>query len=324
MHAARQSGKTTLLLDLVQELNASGEYYAIYCSLETAQGISDAETGIPAVVRTLAGCVRLHPLLWTFQFAGDADIGDFNNVLKLSLSLFCGALDRPLAIMFDEADCLSGNTLISFLRQLRDGYVNRAMIPFIHSLGLIGMRNIRDYRGQIREDRESLGSASPFNIISETFTLRNFTKEETAKMYRQHTEETGQLFSSQVLEKIWCYTQGQPWLVSAAAREIIVKLLGSDPSAAILPEHADQAIQNIILRRDTHIDSLLERLKEERVKKIVYPVIVGKDTGFNETDDDYQYVLDLGLLENAGGVLRPSNPVYAELKNDTLILLIPF
>ena len=49
IHAARQSGKTTLLLDLVQQLNSSGDYDALYCSLESAYGIVEAEKGIPAI-----------------------------------------------------------------------------------------------------------------------------------------------------------------------------------------------------------------------------------------------------------------------------------
>jgi predicted AAA+ superfamily ATPase len=36
--------------------------------------------------------------------------------------------DKPLIILFDEVDCLSGGALITFLRQLRDGYVNRIHI----------------------------------------------------------------------------------------------------------------------------------------------------------------------------------------------------
>ena len=39
IHAARQSGKTTYLQDLTQRLNAEGKYYALYCSLETLQGV---------------------------------------------------------------------------------------------------------------------------------------------------------------------------------------------------------------------------------------------------------------------------------------------
>ena len=37
IHAARQSGKTTYLLDLEAKINAAGKYYALYCSLEGMQ-----------------------------------------------------------------------------------------------------------------------------------------------------------------------------------------------------------------------------------------------------------------------------------------------
>jgi AAA+ ATPase superfamily predicted ATPase len=42
IHAARQSGKTTYLADLTNRLNAGGKYYTVYCSLETLQGIDNA------------------------------------------------------------------------------------------------------------------------------------------------------------------------------------------------------------------------------------------------------------------------------------------
>ncbi len=316
IHAARQSGKTTLLLDLVNRLSNEGRYYALYCSLESVQGIDDPKEGIPAIVRTLRGNIQLSDFslgsVGKFHFAENADFQDFNNVLKLSLVMFCKQSDKPLIILFDETDCLSNGTLISFLRQLRDGYVNRFRIPFVHSVGLIGMRNIRDYKGRIREDRETLGSASPFNIVTESLTLMDFTEDEVVRLYSQHTEETGQTFSSHVIQASYHYTQGQPWLVNAVAREILVKILESDFSRPVTAEHVEQAVEAIIQRRDTHIDSLLERLKEERVRRIVEPVITGEEKDFNFTDDDYRYVLDLGLLKNVGNVLRPSNPVYSE------------
>jgi hypothetical protein len=31
IHAARQTGKTTLLMELAQDINAAGSYYALYC-----------------------------------------------------------------------------------------------------------------------------------------------------------------------------------------------------------------------------------------------------------------------------------------------------
>ena len=313
LHAARQSGKTTLLLDLVKQLNNSGDYYAMYCSLESVQGISDVERGIPAIVSTLKMEAEFNDSLNQYQFGENADYKSYNVVLRKTLTNFCKKLNKPLVILFDEADCLSDKTMISFLRQLRDGYVNRNRIPFVHSLCLTGMRNIRDYKVFIREEEKSLGSASPFNIVSEVFTLRNFTGQEIAQLYRQHTEQTGQEFTDNAVKKAQYYTWGQPWLVNAIVREIIVKILKSDFSKKIQTEHVDQAVQNIIYRRDTHIDSLLERLKEKRVQKIIEPVIIGQDKGFNYADDDFQYVMDLGLIKNDTGVIKPSNPIYAEV-----------
>ncbi|MDI6794364.1 MAG: AAA-like domain-containing protein [bacterium] len=313
IHAARQSGKTTLLFELAQQLNASGEYYALYCSLEVAHEIADAEKGIPAIVRNLKAQIEFHNVLAGHPFAEHADYSDFTTILLNELSCFCKRLDKPLVVLFDEVDCLSNGTLISFLRQLRAGYVNRGQIPFVHSIALVGMRNIRDYKAHIREDRETLGSASPFNIVTESLTLRNFTKEEITCLYAQHTEQTGQVFPSEVIERIYHYTRGQPWLVNAVAKEIVVKILGSDFSRPMSIEHVEQAVQTIISRRDTHIDSLMERLREERVRRIIEPVILGESKGYDLLDDDYQYVLDLGLLTESSYLLIPSNPIYAEV-----------
>jgi hypothetical protein len=313
IHAARQTGKTTLLLDLAKELNDAGVYYALYCSLESVQGIRDMERGIPAVVNALATEIEYSDLPERDSFAEKVNFSAFNVLLRRSLTDYCKKLDKPLVILFDEIDCLTEETLISFLRQLRDGYVNRNRIPFVHSVGLIGMRNIRDYKAKIREERYSLGSASPFNIVSKTMTLRNFSRKEIITLYRLHTDQSGNRFSSKAIETIWHYSHGQPWLVNAIAFEVIEELLKSDFSAKIMPDHAHQAVQNIILRRDTHIDSLLERLKEERVRKVVEPVIIGQSKGYDMLDHDYQYVLDLGLLRESDNLLIPANPIYGEV-----------
>jgi len=313
IHAARQSGKTTLLMDLTRKLNDEGEYHAMYCSLESLQGTDDPKQGIPEIIRGLGNEIRFHDSLAHLPFAGEADFDNFTDVLRMTLTYFCKSLTKPLVILFDEIDCLSNGTLISFLRQLRYGYVNRSRVPFVHSVGLIGMRNILDYKGKIREERDTLGSASPFNIVTKVMTLRDFTKEEVSVLYAQHTEVTGQVFSPEVIDSVYHQTQGQPWLVNAVVREIVTEILESDYSKSVTQEHVGQAVETIIQRRDTHIDSLLERLKEERVRKVVEPVLTGEEKGFDFTDDDYQYVLDLGLMKNIKGVLKPSNPIYAEV-----------
>ncbi len=324
IHAARQSGKTTLLLELTQQLNENGEYYALYCSLESVQEINEPEKGIPAILRVMKTRVKFHKTLKKYPFADQVDYADFNVALIEALTYFVENLDKPLIVLFDEVDCLSNGTLISFLRQLRDGYINRRDIPFVHSIGLVGMRNIRDYKAEIRSPTKTapngrLGTGSPFNIVAEALTIRNFRAKEVANLYAQHTEQTGQVFSKVIIEKIYHETQGQPWLVNALAREIVVKILDNDFSKTIGLEQVEKAVQTLTMQRNTHIDSLMERLKEARVQRIVEPVILGEAKGYDWLDDDYQYVLDLGLLkEDDDKGLVPSNPIYGEVIIRTL------
>ena len=194
IHAAQQSGKTTYLKDLTQRLNATGKYYTLYCSLESLQKFEDVKDGIPEIVKLLRKLILLSNIPNKEKFAENADFSYISGVLNMSLTLFCMSIDKPLVILFDEADCLQEDTLITFLRQLREGYNSRSDIPFVHSIALVGMRNIRDNKAKVRPDSETVGSASPFNIVTETYTLKNFTKEQIASLYRQHTDDTGQLF----------------------------------------------------------------------------------------------------------------------------------
>ncbi|MDR2564054.1 MAG: AAA-like domain-containing protein, partial [Prevotellaceae bacterium] len=318
IHAARQSGKTTYLRDLAKRLNAGGQYYAMYCSLENLQGITDPREGIPEIVTKIKDTLEELGIPHGTEFAKNPNFANFTNVLNKELKRYCKILDKPLVILFDEADCLSDDTLITFLRQLRDGYNNRSDIPFVHSVALVGMRNIRDYKAKIRPDSASLGSASPFNIVTKTYMLKNFTNDEIRSLYSQHTEDTGQQFDEAAIDMVYEQTQGQPWLVNAIACEVIAEMLDYDYSKPVTKKLVEEAIQTIILRRDTHIDSLLERLKEERIRKVIEPVITGDNTQIDRLSDDYLYACDLGLIRNEKAMIIPANPIYAEVIARTL------
>ncbi len=106
-----------------------------------------------------------------------------------------------------------------------------------------------------------------------------------------------QVFPPDVVDAIFEVTQGQPWLVNAIACEIVEEILHYDTTLPILPEYVVQAVETIMQQRGTHIDSLMERLTEERVRRIVEPVILGNAERYDLLDDDYRFVLDLGVIE---------------------------
>jgi len=172
---------------------------------------------------------------------------------------------------------------------------------------------VRVYKAQIRPDGQSLGQVSPVNIISEDMLLRNFTAEEVATLYRQHTDATGQAFAPDVLDKVMDFSGGQPWLVNALARECVEEIHGFRYGETVTAEDVETAKETIIRRRDTHVDSLMERLREPRVRRVVEPVIFGGERTVSSNSEDWRFVVDLGLLREERGTLVPANRMYAEI-----------
>ena len=155
IHAARQSGKTTLIQWLVLHLLKEGKYYALYCSLEAAKSFSAPEKGIPAILDLLEFAIEYSTLPQRKSFAQGLDRNKTSTLIKKALANFCAALDKPLIIFFDEIDSLKNGTLVSLIAQLRDGYVTRNFIPFPQSIALVGMRNIRDYKAKVRSEKRN-------------------------------------------------------------------------------------------------------------------------------------------------------------------------
>ena len=316
IHAPRQTGKTTALKALVREINEKGEMFAVYCTLETLQNRSDPEKTNIAIRDLIADNVEMSPFYLPVANAPAlrSDRGGVGLAVRTVLQNACRASGKPVVVFFDEADCLVGDALISFLRQLRDGYVNRKEIPFPKTVALVGMLDVRDYKAQIRPDGESLGQISPFNIIRKDLLIPNFTEADICTLYAQHTEDTGQVFADGVVDDVWRLTRGQPWLVNAIGCECVEEIHGSRFGETVAVADVEAAKEAIIRRRDTHVDSLMERMREPRVRRIVEPLISGQGLTVSRNSEDFRYVIDLGLLrEDEVKRVVPANPMYAEI-----------
>ncbi|MDR3153100.1 MAG: ATP-binding protein [Deltaproteobacteria bacterium] len=325
LHAPRQSGKTTFLDFLTDNINNSGEMYALSCSLATLRGVINEDKAIDRVFSQINEAMlsssidAIKQRADTYRSLPGMESPD--RKIKRVLNQLCQDLDRDLVVFFDESDLLTGPGLLLFLAQIRDGYMARYKRGnrFPRSLALVGVRDIRDYIAS--EHPESTGEhlASPFNIVAERMTLANFTQEEIGRLYGQHTEATGQVFEDGAVERAWRWSEGQPWLANALARQIVEVKLKDDRSAKITAFTVDEAAETLIKRRDTHIDSLLERLKEPRVKNVMESVLTGTLADVSPDNDDSRYCRDLGLLALTDEkLLRPSNPIYKEVIIRTL------
>ena len=130
----------------------------------------------------------------------------------------------------------------------------------------------------------------------------------------QHTAATEQVFTEEAVRLILTRTAGQPWLVNALCREACFEdEVGRDRARPITAYAILEAQERLILRRDTHIDDLAHKLREERVRRVVEPILTGA-AEIACSDEDLSYVRDLGLVAQAdGGTPRIANPIYAEV-----------
>ena len=314
LHAPRQSGKTTAMKMLVDKLNASGSYEALYVNVEPAQAArEDYQRGLPIILNELEAAVRetfgaTHEALSFFsspefaRLATGTELGRF-------LGYWSTHTSKPTILFIDEIDSLVGDTLISVLRQLRAGYAKRpAMFP--QSVCLIGVRDVRDYQIYSSNDKQLILGGSAFNIKAESLTIENFSAAEVRALYLQHTAATGQQFTDEAIAYGFEQTQGQPWLVNALAYQACFRDV-VDRSQPITLEVMERSRETLVLRRDTHLDQLVHKLREDRVRRIIDPLIAGNNTPDNMNEDDLQYVRDLGLVTQKR--IEIANPIYQEV-----------
>ncbi|WP_462188644.1 MULTISPECIES: ATP-binding protein [unclassified Frankia] len=310
VHAPRQTGKTTALRALAADLTMQGRYAAVHVSCETGRAWGD---DIRAASRAILDRLRssaedtlpaeLRPAPWPETSDG--------TLIVEALGAWARICPSPLVLFFDEIDALQGQSLISVLSQVRDGYNARSTAPFPASVVLCGLRDVRDYKAAAGGDPSRLGTSSPFNIKLKSLRLGDFTADEVAELYGQHTAATGQPFAPGAVEHAYELTGGQPWLVNALAREVVEEM-AMPATETITLEHLEAAKERLVLARATHLDSLASKLAEPRVREIIAPLIAGDPLVLDPYDDDVSYVRDLGLIAPDPPV-RAANPIYREV-----------
>jgi hypothetical protein len=142
--------------------------------------------------------------------------------------------------------------------------------------------------------------------------MENFTQEDIQALYLEHTKETGQFFEEGIIALAWQYTAGQPWLVNALGYEVTYEMEENrDVSKPITLPSFKKAKERLILSRATHLDQLADKLKEERVRRVIEPMMLGSKS--DASRDDKTYCTDLGLVRNSDEGFVISNAIYQEV-----------
>jgi hypothetical protein len=320
LHAARQTGKTTLMLQLMDTLNQEGKYIALYVNIEAAQPLKNQIEAINKVIVSQFESMAEIALPTEYQPSERCfTIRAMEEGLQTFLSRWCQELPKPLVVLMDEVDALMGDGLISVLRQLRSGYTRRPR-AFPHALCLIGLRDIRDYRIYSDASKRYIIGGSAFNVKEKSIRLENFSLEQVKELYAQHTQASGQLFTLNAIKRVYELTQGQPWLVNALGRELCFDDYAIPWEQKVIKADVDNAAEILIERRDVHLDQLADKLTEPRVAHLIEAILIGEDNDVNyepephsSFNEDQQYLIDLGLVRVGQYGLEIANPIYREV-----------
>ena len=316
LHAPRQTGKTSVLLEMMSALNAQGRYHALYVNIEAAQAVrNDADKGMRIVCEAIAASARVYRVESRLREVVRSllEHEQPQGALTQLLAQWAELSEKPVVLFLDEVDALVGDTLISLLRQIRAGYAQRPQ-AFPQSLVLCGLRDIQDYRIH-RSDGEVITGGSAFNIKAKSLRLGNFSEAEVRRLFEQHTAATGQVFNEAIFAELWQDTRGQPWLVNALGHELTWEDRSArDRSIPISLEQYWAARERLIESRATHLDQLADKLQEPRVHRVVAPLLHGDADQLEAGAQDFQYVIDLGLIERTvNKQVRISNRIYQEI-----------
>jgi hypothetical protein len=308
LHAPRQTGKTTFLQSWMREINSGDEAIACYVSVERCQGIPETERSMPDLCKAVQDYAHFSdlpiPELKTMAV---------NSMITDVLSNWSAIIaPKPLVVLFDEIDTLEGESLISFLRQLRGGFANRGIGKFPVSVALVGMRDLKDYitaaKGGIPPN-----PGSPFNIKEDSVVISNFTQDDIEKLFAQRTEETGQAINQDALEYVYEQSQGQPWIVNSLFKRATMRVLQEDNYSTVTLAHVKEAREQMVLARETHLDALAYRLEDPNIRKIMETLVSGGFAPGLVESEAFRICMDLGLVRLEKGVPSISSPLYKEV-----------
>jgi len=308
LHAPRQTGKTTFLQSWAAEINSGQEAVACYVSVERCQGIPEIERAIPAICEAI--------VQWAHSYAlPEPSHNDKQPQSQLGAILRKWAelvAPKPLIVLFDEVDVLEGEALISFLRQLRDGFAQRGVGKFPVSIALVGMKDLKDYLTAAK-DGVAPNPGSPFNIKEDSAVLSNFSRMDIENLFAQRTQENGQRIDKDALEYVYEQSNGQPWIVCSLFKRATMRVLDEASTETVTLAHVREAREQMVLARETHLDALAYRMENPGIRKIMERLITGATDPLLAESESFRLCLDLGLVTKERGTPSVANPIYREV-----------
>jgi len=198
--APRQCGKSWTLIQVLSQLQQDERFYVAKINMETVKGMPDIKTTYKYLINSMNG-------FFNMKLPIPATRDEFQLIFRKE------SFDKPLILILDEFDALEEHVINDLVSVFRDIYQKRNDQAqknafekdfVLHGIALIGVRSVLGI--------ENI-KGSPFNV-QRSLHIPNLTFDNVKYMFDWYTRETGQPIDSEVVERIYYETNGQPGLVS--------------------------------------------------------------------------------------------------------------
>jgi hypothetical protein len=154
---------------------------------------------------------------------------------------------------------------------------------------------------------------SPFNIKEDSAVLSNFHKDDIAHLFAQRTAEMGQQITLEALDYVYEQSKGQPWIVNSLFKRATMRILYEESTETVTAGHIREACRQMIEARETHLDALVVRLEDPKVRKVMESLISGESNPLLAAGEEFRVCLDLGLVALERGMPIVTNPIYRKV-----------
>ncbi len=305
--APRQSGKTTFIEGLCDQLHRDPTYVAVllsfqeYKNLDKQEFYAEIEKYLYAQLITRLKQVNCEKTEAVQQFLNHHHLT--NNVSFKSLfEGLNGILQfKKIVVCIDEFDGIPPIELESFLTTLRELYQKHKKVihKALYSIGLIGIRNIT---------KLVVGGVSPFNIADHV-ELPPFSLKNIQDLYAQYTEETHQPFTEAAVKKVYEETSGQTWLVNRLGTILTVNVKPGTVEP-IDEKDVDKAIRILLDEKNDHFDNLYEKAV---LYKETFIEIVFDNVRYIPYDNDQNWLEQYGLIKKKNEKAVVANNIYKSI-----------
>ena len=318
----RQYGKTTMLWAVASALRQTGRYLVFNISFEgLGSAVFSSEQQFSQafleLLRDQMSDMDNEPLA-AFLDEASRQVETMKD-LSRQITALAHQTGQEIVLLIDEVDKSSDNQkFLDFLGVLRNKYLRRHLRTeqTFHSVVLAGVHDVKTLKAKLRADEEAKQN-SPWNIAAEFKVTMSLLPHEIVPMLEDYARERGVALDALALaERLYYYTSGYPFLVSALCKIVEEELL---PERADKNWHVgdiDEAARRLIhsTRSNTNFDSLIKNLENHpKLYELVYSILLeGKMIPYNIHHPGIGLGVLFGILRNGEG-LNIHNRIYAEV-----------